>query len=128
MRCAKFGVALFKASMLHWGVHLTWVYLHCLYIYRSAMRCAKFGVAVLKASMLDSQRVPSAMGICALFIYIEICHYKCTVWCSGIQGIYARFTGGVIAIGICALSIYIYRSAMRCAKFGVVVFKASTLN
>ena len=31
------------------------------------------------------------------------------------------------AIGICAL-FYKYRSAIRCAKFGVVVFKVSTLN
>ena len=46
---------------------------------------------------------PSAMGICALFyIYIYIYIY-----------IY---------------NIYIYRSAMRSAKFGVVVFKASILN
>ena len=30
-------------------------------------------------------------------------------------------------IGICAL-FYIYRSAISCAKFGVVVFKASMLD
>ena len=29
MRCAKFGVAVFKTSMLEWGVNLPWVYLHC---------------------------------------------------------------------------------------------------
>ena len=52
----------------------------------------------------------------------------CQVWCSTIQGIYARLMGGPSAIGICALSIYIYRSAMRCAKFGVAVFKASLLD
>ena len=30
-RSAKFGVAVFKASMLNWGVgvHLLWVYVHC---------------------------------------------------------------------------------------------------
>ena len=35
--------------------------------------------------------------------------------------------GGPSAMGICAL-FYIYRSAMRCAKFCVAVFKASMLQ
>ena len=74
MRCAKFGVAIFKASMLDWEVHLTWLYVHCLYIYRSAMRCAKFGAAVIKASMLDGGG-QSAMGICALSVCIYIYIY-----------------------------------------------------
>ena len=47
------------------------------------------------------------MGICALSIYIEICHEMHQVWCSGIIGIYAQLTGGPSAMGICALSIYI---------------------
>ena len=52
----------------------------------------------------------------------------CQVWCSSIQGIYARLEeGGQSAIGICAL-FYIYRSAIRCAKFGVAACKASMLN
>ena len=38
-----------------------------------------------------------------------------------------NWLGGQSAMGICAL-FYIYRSAIRCAKFGVVVFKASLLN
>ena len=40
-------------AQLPWEFHLPWVYVHCLYIYRSAMRCAKFGVVVFKTSMLD---------------------------------------------------------------------------
>ena len=48
--------------------------------------------------------------------------------CSGIQGIYAQLTGGRSTMDICALSIYIERSAMRCAKAGVAVFKASMLD
>ena len=28
-RSAKFGVAVFKASMLNWGVNMQWVYMHC---------------------------------------------------------------------------------------------------
>ena len=47
-RSAKFGVAVFKASMLNWrrgGVNLEWVYVHCAI-------SAKFGVVVFKASML----------------------------------------------------------------------------
>ena len=47
----------------------------------------------------------------------------CQVWCSSIQGIYARVTEGQSAMGIYAL-FYIYRSA----KFGVMVFKASMLD
>ena len=35
--------------------------------------------------------------------------------------------GGQSVIGLCAL-FYIYRSAIRCAKFGVAVFKASMLD
>ena len=49
--------------------------------------------------------------------------------CNGFAEIYAQLEGGQSAIGICALFyIYIYRSAIRCAKFGVVVFKASMLK
>ena len=51
------GVAVCKASMLdrlgRTYAQLHWVYVHCLYIYRSVMSCAKSGVAVFKASMLD---------------------------------------------------------------------------
>ena len=51
MRCAKFGVVVFKASILDWlGRSICYGYMCIvLYIYRSA----KFGVAVFKASMLD---------------------------------------------------------------------------
>ena len=65
-RSAKFGVAVFKASMLDWlGVHLPEVYVHC-----SAITCDKFGVVVLKASMLKWLGGQSAMGIYALlYIY-----------------------------------------------------------
>ena len=48
-RSAKFGVAIFKASMLNWlGGQSALGICELLYIYRSA----KFGVAVFKASML----------------------------------------------------------------------------
>ena len=66
MKCAMFGVAVLKASMLNWGVSIChgymcniYIYIYILYIYiyiyiyRSATRCAKFGVVVFKASMLD---------------------------------------------------------------------------
>ena len=29
MRCAKFGVAVFKVSLFNWGVNLQWVYMNC---------------------------------------------------------------------------------------------------
>ena len=48
IRCAKFGVAVFKASLLDWGGQLTMGIYALFYIYRSA----KFGVVVFKASML----------------------------------------------------------------------------
>ena len=44
--------------------------------------------------------------------------------CRSMQDIYAQLEGGK---GICAL-FDIYRSAIRCAKFGVAVFKASMLD
>ena len=49
-RSAKFGVVVFKASMLNClGVNLPCIYVHC----AISARSAKFGVAVFKASMLD---------------------------------------------------------------------------
>ena len=49
IRCAKFGVAVVKASMLElWGFNLPWVYMHC-----STYRSGNFGVVVFKASILD---------------------------------------------------------------------------
>ena len=68
------------------------------------------------------------------------------IWCNGFAEIYAQLEEGetyVVLwfcrdlyligggdqsdIGICPL-FFIYRSAMRCAKFGVSVLKASMLN
>ena len=57
--------------------------------------------------------------------------YLKLILCNGFAEIYAQLegSGGQSAIGICAFFyIYIYRSAMRCSKFGVLVFKASMLN
>ena len=51
----------------------------------------------------------------------------CQVWCSSIQGVNAQLTGGSICHGYMHC-LYIERSAMRCAKFGVVVFNASMLD
>ena len=61
IRCAKFGVAVFKASMLDWGVGSQSAMGICalfyIYIYiRSAIRCDTFGVVAFKASMLDWRR------------------------------------------------------------------------
>ena len=65
---AKFGVAVFKASILDsLGGPLAKVALS-----------AKFGVAVFKASILNSLGGPLAkVG------------FVCQVWCSSIQGIYS---------------------------------------
>ena len=47
------------------------------------------------------------------------------VWGSSMQGIYAQLMGGSICHGYMCIVLYIERSAIRCVKFGVVVFKAS---
>ena len=65
--------------------------------------------------------------ITEIYIYIYIYIYICQVWCSGMQGIYAQLRG-VHLPWVYETLFYIYRSAMRCAKFVVVVFKASILN
>ena len=52
MRCAKFGVVVFKASILNWqGGSICYGYM-CIVLYIYIYRSAKFGVAVFKASML----------------------------------------------------------------------------
>ena len=54
MSCAKFGVVVFKASILDWRGDIDHRYMCIvLYIYISAISCAKFGVVVFKASMLN---------------------------------------------------------------------------
>ena len=52
----------------------------------------------------------------------------CQVWCSSIQGIYAQLLGVSICHGYMCIVLYINRSAIRCAKFGVAVFKASMFD
>ena len=69
MRCAKFGVAIFKVSLFKFGVQSAMGIYELFYTYRSA----KFGVVVFKASMLDWLGGQSAIGICAFFyIYIDL--------------------------------------------------------
>ena len=72
-RCAKFGVAVFKASMLDWReVNLPYADVHCaINIFRSAIRCAKFGVAVFNLCLIGGGvGGKSAIGIFALcYIY-----------------------------------------------------------
>ena len=121
--------------MLDWsrgGVNLPWVYVHC-------ARSAKFGVAVFKTSLVDCRG-----AICHVYMCIVL--YMKLIWCNGFAAIYAQLEGGNLCgvmvlqrsilnwsmggqsnIGICPL-FYIHRSAMRCAKFGVAVLKASMLN
>ena len=48
----------------------------------------------------------------------------CQVWCSIFKASIPDWRRCQSAIGICTL-FYIYRFAIRCAKFGVVVFNAS---
>ena len=71
---AKFGVVVFKASIL---------YSLGLGPLAKVGSSAKFGVAVFKASILDSLGGPLAKV------------FVCQVWCSSIQGIYSQFTWGI---------------------------------
>ena len=119
---AKFGVAVFKASILNsLGGPLAKV-----------GSSAKFGVAVFKASILNSLGVPLAkVGLSGKFGVVVFkasilnspggsigqSRFVCQVLCSSIQGIYSQFTGG-------GPSAKVGSSAM----FGVVVFKASILD
>ena len=60
-RSAKFGVAVFKASMLPW--------VYVIVLYRSAMRGAKFGVAVFKVSLFNwGVNLPWVYMHCSIYI------------------------------------------------------------
>ena len=68
--CAKFGVAVLKASILDWRQQILAIGICALfYIYRSAIRCAKFGVAVFKASMLDCKGRSSGYRYMCIVLY-----------------------------------------------------------
>ena len=115
MRCAKFGVSVFKISMLDWlgGQSVMGIYA-LFYIYRSA----KFGVAVFKASMLHCQ------GVHLPYVYMHCSAMRCAKFGVSVFKIsMLDWVGGQSVMGIYAL-FYIYRSA----KFGVVVCKASMLD
>ena len=87
------------------------------------MRCAKFGVAVCKASVLNGRG-----AMCHGYMYMVL--YMKLTWCNGFAEIYAQLegSGGSICHRYMCIVLYIYRFAMRCAKFGVAVCKASVLN
>ena len=71
IRCAKFGVAVFKASMLNrWGPICRGYMCIVLYIYRSTLRCAKHGVTVLQASLLKWG------GICLPWVFVHCAIYE----------------------------------------------------
>ena len=98
---AKFGVVVFKASILDSLVGGPSA---------KVGSSAKFGVVVFKASMLDSLGGPLAkvgssakfgVVVCKSSIFnslgggsISQSRFICQVLCSGMQGIYSRFTGG----------------------------------
>ena len=93
MRCGKFGVLVFKASMLNWKrgwVSICHRYMCIvLYIYRSAMGCANFGVAVFQASVLDCWG-PICHGYMCIVLYMKL------MWCNGFAQIYAHWRRGSI--------------------------------
>ena len=103
---AKFGVGVFKASMLEWlgGQSAIGIYV-LFYMYT----CATFGVMVLKAYMVNCKGVICYRYICIVLYQCRSDKFGvvvfrasmlnwlgdiCQVWCSGIQGIFAWLTGG----------------------------------
>ena len=78
MRCATFGVVVFKASMLNWGFNLPWVYMHCA-IYIKLIWCN--GFPEIYARLAEGEWGQSAMGISALcYIYIYIYIYNIYIY------------------------------------------------
>ena len=101
--------------MLNWRGDIGHRYVHCLYIYRSAISCAKFGVV-------------SIQGIYAQLTGEDLCLIPLCY--ANIFGV-AVFDASMIDWrgDICTCALFdIYTSAIRFAKFGVVVIKASMLN
>ena len=83
MRCAKFGVAIFKASMLDCRGAICHGYISALcYIWNLCV------VMVLHRSLLDWRRGK-------------------LMWCNGFVEIYAQWEGSQSDIGMCAL-FYIF--------------------
>ena len=113
-RCAKCGVAVFKASMLGLGVGGQSAMGICalFYIYRSVIRCAKFGVVVFKVSMLDWRR---GWG--------WICHRSMCIVLYISASRSAKF--GVVVFHGSMVNEGGGSSGSRSAKCAVVVFKAS---
>ena len=72
---AKFGVAVFKASILDW-----------------------LGVSIIQSRFVCQVLCTGIQGIYALLIgwSISQSRFICQVWCSSIQGIYSWLTGGSI--------------------------------
>ena len=62
--------------------------------------------------------------------YMCIVLYMKLIWCNGFAEIYAQLegSGGSISHKYMCILLYIYRSAMRCGKFGVPFCTASMLN
>ena len=95
------------------------------------------GVMVLHAPMVNwlgghLPLVYLCTVLCVQLMWFISYGYMCIVpcmkhiWCNGFAEIYAWLEEGVL---IChGYILYIYISAMRCARFGVAVFKASPLK
>ena len=60
--------------------------------------------------------------------YMGIVLYMKLIWCNGFTEIYAQLGGVSICNTYMCIVLYICRSAIRCAKFGVVLFKSSLLE
>ena len=92
----------------------------CILLYVKLIRCN--GFPYIYAWLEEGVGGQSAMGVCALcYIWnlfgVMVCRDLCSIGLG--VSICHRYMCSVL---------YIYRSAIRCTKFSVVVFKASMLN
>ena len=90
----KFGIGHFMWH--YWGV-ICLLYIYALY---KILEWHSFGVPVCKASMLTKL----GGSICLLYICIVLDLQMTLIWCTGMQGIYARWTRG----SICLWYLYVY--------------------
>ena len=107
-RSAKFGVAVFKVSVLDWGINLPWVYMHCaIYIWNL------FGVMVLQRSMLNWRK--GVESICHGYICIVL--YMLLILCNGFPDVCVQLEEGVESICHGYMCIVLYMKLLWCNGF-----------
>ena len=99
----------------------------CAFCYMKLLWCTGFPVIY---AQLEEGWGPICHGYMCIVLYLKL------IWCSDFPENYAQLDREVsnchrymcIVHRYMCIVLYIYRSAIRCAKFGVAVFKASMLD